>query len=48
MLLESVLGPIWVWLGTGERPGSLTIFGGVIVIVSLAVYIRLLLEEGDS
>ena len=48
MLLESVLGPVWVWLGTGERPGSLTIFGGVIVIVSLAVYIRLLLEEEDS
>ena len=48
MLLESVLGPVWVWLGTGERPSNLTIFGGFIVIVSLAVYIRLLLEEGDS
>lgn len=48
MLLESVLGPVWVWLGTGERPGSLTIVGGVIVVISLAAYIRLLLKEGES
>jgi drug/metabolite transporter (DMT)-like permease len=48
MLLESVLGPVWVWLGTGERPGSLTIVGGFIVVISLAAYIRLLLKEGES
>ncbi len=48
MLLETVLGPVWVWLGTGERPGSLTIFGGVIVVLSLAAYIRLLLKTDDN
>ena len=48
MLLETVLGPIWVWLGTGERPGGLTIIGGVIVVLSLVVYIRLLLKTEDS
>lgn len=48
MLLETVLGPVWVWLGTGERPGSLTIFGGVIVVLSLTAYIRLLLKTDDN
>lgn len=48
MLLETVLGPVWVWLGTGERPGSLTIVGGVIVVLSLAAYIRLLLKTDDN
>ena len=48
MLLETVLGPVWVWLGTGERPGGLTIFGGVVVVLSLIVYIRLLLKTEDS
>ena len=45
---ETVLGPVWVWLGTGERPGLLTICGGVIVVVSLTVYIRLLLKTESS
>ena len=48
MLLETVLGPVWVWLGTGERPGVLTICGGVIVVLSLTAYIRLLLKTDDS
>lgn len=48
MLLETVLGPVWVWLGTGERPGGLTIFGGFVVVLSLIVYIRLLLKTEDS
>src|SRR5688572_15482773 len=31
-LLELVLGPVWVWLIDGERPGSLTLLGGAVVI----------------
>jgi drug/metabolite transporter (DMT)-like permease len=34
-LLETVLGPIWVWLGIGERPTDIALFGGVIVIGAL-------------
>ena len=39
MLLETALGPFWVWLGTNETPNIFMIFGGVIVILSLAWYI---------
>jgi drug/metabolite transporter (DMT)-like permease len=27
-LLELVLGPVWVWLFDGEKPGDLTLIGG--------------------
>lgn len=39
LLLETVLGPLWVWLGTGETPTPMMLAGGVIVVVSLAVYL---------
>jgi drug/metabolite transporter (DMT)-like permease len=36
LLLESVLGPLWVWLALGEDPGEATLLGGAIVIAALA------------
>lgn len=39
MLLETVLGPLWVWLGVGEVPGPRMLAGGVIVVSSLAIYL---------
>ncbi len=36
-LLETILGPMWVWLGIGERPSDLALLGGVIVLSSLVV-----------
>ena len=39
MLLETALGPFWVWLGTNETPNLFMIVGGIIVISSLAWYI---------
>ena len=36
LLLESVLGPLWVWLALGEDPGARTLLGGAIVIATLA------------
>lgn len=36
-MLESVLGPLWVWIGIGERPTDLSIVGGVLVLAALAV-----------
>ena len=34
-LLESILAPLWVWWGVGERPSDLALIGGGIVIASL-------------
>ena len=39
-LLEVVLGPIWVWLALDERPGTLTLVGGAIVIGAIVLQTR--------
>ena len=36
-LLEVVLGPVWVWFAVGERPSTLTLVGGAIVIVGIVI-----------
>lgn len=38
LLLETVLGPLWVWLVLGEAPGERALLGGVIVVAALAVH----------
>jgi drug/metabolite transporter, DME family len=38
LLLEPVLNPLWAWLVHDERPGPLALAGGVVVVVSTAVY----------
>lgn len=35
MLLETVIGPFWVWLALSEAPGGNTLLGGAIVITAL-------------
>lgn len=37
-LTESILSPIWVWIGVGEEPSVLTLFGSGIVLVSVSAY----------
>jgi drug/metabolite transporter (DMT)-like permease len=37
-LTESILGPIWVWIGVGEQPSILTIVGSGIVLVCVGSY----------
>jgi drug/metabolite transporter (DMT)-like permease len=39
-LLEVVLGPLWVWLALDERPSTLTLLGGAIVIVAIVIQTR--------
>lgn len=36
-LLEPILGPVWVWLGVGERPSDMALIGGTVVIGALVV-----------
>lgn len=36
-LLETTTGPLWVWLGVGERPTDLALIGAFVVIAALAV-----------
>ena len=37
-LTESILGPIWVWYGVGERPSLLTFIGSGIVLLCVSSY----------
>ena len=37
LLLESILGPLWVWWALAEQPGINTLVGGAIVLSTLAV-----------
>ena len=39
MLLETVLGPLWVWLGIKETPNSLTLLGCVLVVGALGFFL---------
>ncbi|MBI3709726.1 MAG: DMT family transporter [Proteobacteria bacterium] len=35
LLVESILGPAWVWIFLGERPSDLALVGGLVVLGSL-------------
>jgi drug/metabolite transporter (DMT)-like permease len=36
-LIETILAPLWVWIGVGERPTELALAGGLIVVGALLV-----------
>lgn len=38
MLLETVLGPLWVWMGVGEEPTEAAFVGGGVVIATLMLH----------
>jgi hypothetical protein len=40
-LLETVLGPLWVWLALGEEPGPRTLFGGAMVLGAMVIHATL-------
>lgn len=37
-LSESILNPLWVWIGVGETPGPYTLAGSAVVLVSVVTY----------
>lgn len=48
LLMETVLGPLWVWLVIGEQAGVTTIIGGAIVISTLAFHSILALRQTST
>ena len=44
-LLETIIGPIWVWLVIKEQPSIETIIGGVIIIATIAIHSTLALKK---
>ena len=37
-LLETIIGPLWVWLIIKEQPSEETIYGGILIIITIAVH----------
>ena len=44
-LLETILGPIWVWLIIHEKPSVETIIGGSLIIITIAVHSALSIKK---
>ena len=44
-LLETILGPLWVWLVIKEQPSMETIMGGVVIIFTIAIHSFLALKK---
>ena len=47
-LLETILGPIWVWLVVKEQPSIETIQGGVIIIITIAIHSFLAIKKTQT
>ena len=44
-LLETIIGPIWVWMIINERPNVEVIQGGVVIILTIAIHSYLKLKK---
>ena len=44
-LLETIIGPIWVWLIIKEQPSLETLIGGLIIIITIAFHSFLKLKN---
>ena len=44
-LLETILGPLWVWLVIHEQPSMETIIGGIVIFSTIAVHSFLTLKK---
>ena len=47
-LLETIIGPIWVWLVVKEQPTLETIIGGAVIIITLGVHSFIKLREPEK
>lgn len=46
LLVETVMGPVWVWLAVGEVPPELTFIGGAVVLLTITLHSVLSLRDG--
>jgi len=44
-LLETIIGPIWVWVIINEQPSVETLLGGAIIVITLAIHSFLKLRK---
>ena len=44
-LLETIVGPIWVWMIIKEQPSHETIQGGIVIILTIAIHSFLKLKK---
>ena len=47
-LLETIFGPIWVWLVIKEQPSLETIQGGIVIIVAIAIHSYISLKKNTN
>ncbi len=47
-LLETIIGPIWVWLVVKEQPTFETIIGGGVIIITLGIHSFIKLRETEK
>jgi DME family drug/metabolite transporter len=45
VLFESVCGPVWAWMFVGEVPRLMTIVGGALTVVAIAVWILIRMQQ---
>ena len=44
-LLETIVGPIWVWMVIKEQPSLEAIQGGIVIILAIAIHSFLKLKK---
>ena len=47
-LLETILGPLWVWIVIKEQPSDKTIYGGIVIIITIAVHSLLAIKKTQT
>ena len=47
-LLETIVGPIWVWLIIKEQPSTQTILGGIVIIITIAIHSLLAIKKTQT
>ena len=47
-LLETILGPIWVWMVIKEQPSKETIYGGIVIIITIAIHSLLAIKKTQT